>query len=163
MQSTTQWQRDGVIVGLVASASVAVFYGSFDLLASRGIFFTVSLLGRALFQGLRDPAVLQFPMAPDLMAVALYSVLHIVISLVIGLIVVALVTEAERTPTRARLVVGTIVAGYVVTIAVMGFLTAAMRNLLPLWSIAVANGFATVCAGRYLLFRRPGLWGRLMR
>ncbi len=163
MRGESQWQRDGVVVGLVASVTVAVFYGTFDVLASRGIFFTVSLLGRALFQGLRDPSVLQFPMAPDYTAVVLYSALHVVASLAIGLIVVGLVGEAERSPGRARLIVGAIISGFVVTIAAMSVLTAPMRGLLPIWSIALANGLATLCAGGYLLTKRPGLWARLMR
>ncbi len=157
------WWRDGIMVGLIASAAVALFYGAFDLLATRGPFFTASLLGRALFDGLRDPAVLQFPMAPDLTAVALYSVVHIAASLAIGLAVVWLVERAARAPARDALTLAVIVAGFAVTVIAIRFLAAPIRELLPTWSVVTANALATLCAGSYLLATRPGLWRRLLR
>ena len=51
--------RQGVIVGLIAFASVAMFYAAFDVLAARGTLYTVNLLGMAVFKGLRDPSVLR--------------------------------------------------------------------------------------------------------
>lgn len=40
----------GLIVGLIGYAAVAVFYTVFDLLAARGSLFTVDLLGKAFFR-----------------------------------------------------------------------------------------------------------------
>ena len=69
--------RDGMIVGVIGYASVAVFYSAFDFLASRGSLYTVNLLGQALFRGLRDPSVLMFPLAPDWGAIMMYNSLHL--------------------------------------------------------------------------------------
>lgn len=154
--------RDGVIVGLIAYASVAVFYSAFDLLATRGTLYTVDLLGKATFRGLRDPGVLQFPSQPDMTAIFWYNGLHLLIALVIGLIVTRLVEQAERHPSQAYLVLFTIVAGFIVTILGVGLLTTPMRPVLPWWSIVVANALATLLAGAYLLQKRPGLWVRLV-
>ena len=162
MMPTNRATRDALVVGLIAYASVAVFYSAFDLLAARGMLYTVDLLGKAVFRGQRDPAILQFPVQPDLVAVFWYNRLHLLTSLAIGLIVVGLVEQAERHPSRARLVLFTIVAGFVVTILGVGLLTSPMRPLLPWWSIVVANAFAVLLAGSYLLRRRPGLWRRLV-
>lgn len=153
--------RDGLIVGLIAYAAVSLFYTVFDLLAARGMLFTVDLLGRALFKGLRDPAVLMFPIERDLTAVLLYNAFHLVISLAIGLVVVSLVGHAERHPSQALLVVIMIVAGGVLTVFGVGYLTGDLRPLLPWWSIAAANALAVLLAGVYLVRRRPGLWQRL--
>ena len=153
--------RDGLIVGLIAYATVALFYSVFDLLAARGMLFTVDLLGRALFKGLRDPAVLMFPIERDLTAILLYNAFHLVVSLGIGLVVVSLVAHAERYPSQARLVFIMIVAGGFLTVFGVGYLTDAVRPLLPWWSIAVANVVAVLLAGLYLVRRRPGLWQRL--
>ena len=68
--------KDGVIVGLIAYAAVAAFYAAFDLLAARGTLFTVNVLGQAVFRGLRDPSVLQLPMATDMSAVFWYNAVH---------------------------------------------------------------------------------------
>jgi hypothetical protein len=161
MTMRNRWVRDGLIVGLIAYAAVAVFYSAFDLLASRGTLFTVNLLGQGLFNGLRDPSVLQFPVPVDLQVVFWYNAVHLVLSLAIGLLVLWLVELAEQHPSRAGLMAGFIITGFAATVAIIGRLTEPMRALLPWWSIVVANGAATACAAVYLLQRRPGLWRRM--
>ena len=153
--------REGLVVGFIGSASAAVFYGVFDILSARGAFFTADVLGKSVFRGLRDPAVLQLPMQLDWAAIAWYSGLHLIITLIIGLIVVGLVVHSERRPSHARMVFGTIVAGFVVTIVAVGLLTSPMRTLLPWWSVVVANAFAVLAAGTYLLRKHPDAWNRL--
>lgn len=161
MTARRSWVRDGVIVGFIAYAAVAVFYSGFDLLASRGTLFTVNLLGQGLFKGLRDPSVLQFPVPVDQQVVFWYNAVHLVLSLAIGLFVLRMVRLAEENPSRAGLMAGLIVTGFAITVAVVGRLTEPMRALLPWWSIVVANGAATACAAAYLLRVRPGLWRRM--
>ncbi|MBM3908292.1 MAG: hypothetical protein FJ363_09505 [Gemmatimonadetes bacterium] len=161
MTVRNQWVRDGLVVGLIAYAAVAVFYSGFDLLASRGTLFTVNLLGQGLFHGLRDPSVLLFPVPVDLQVVFWYNTVHLVLSLAIGLLVLWLVELAEQNPARAGLMAGFIITGFAITVAVIGRLTEPMRALLPWWSIVVANGAATACAAFYLLRRRPGLGRRM--
>jgi hypothetical protein len=153
--------RDGIVVGLIGYAAVALFYSVFDQLAARAPFYTVDLLGRAVFRGLRDPGVLFFPLDRDWGAIFLYNALHLVIALAIGLIVTSLVASAEQHPSRRSLVWFVIIAGFVVTITVIGLLTTPMRPVLPWWSIVVANTLAVLLAGAYLVKRRPGLWRRL--
>ena len=161
MATRRRWLLDGLIVGVIAYAAVALFYSAFDVLASRGMLFTVNLLGQALFEGLRDPAVLQYPMPVDPAAVFWYNAVHLVISLAIGLVVVGLVERAERRPGHAGLMAGFIISGFAITVAVVARLTEPMRPLLPWWSIVVANGAATLCAATYLVRHRPYLWRRM--
>jgi len=160
VSTTGRTIRDGVAVGLIGYATVAVFYSLFDLLASRAPLHTVNMLGRAVFRGLRDPAILEFPLALDSWAVFLYNALHLGLALAIGLIVAALVAVGDQTPRRRRKVRVIIVAGFVVTIAVVGVLTEPMRPVLPWWSIVVANALSTLFGAVYFLARRPGLWAR---
>lgn len=150
-----------MVVGLIAYVSVAMFYSAFDLLASRGTLYTVDLLGKAVFHGLRDPSVLQFPTQLDTTAIFCYNGIHLLVSLAIGLIVTSLVDYAERHPPRAYPVLFTIVTGFVVTILAVGLLTTSMRPVLPWWSIVTANSLAVLLAGSYLLRKRPSLWHRL--
>ena len=149
--------REGLVVGLIAYVTVAAFYAAFDLLAARGAFYTVDLLGKAMFRGLRDPAVLQFPLALDLSGVFLYNAFHLVVSLAIGVVVTSLLFLAERHSGYAPLILVLIVAGFVVTVLVVGFLTVSIRPLLPWWSIVVANVLATV-AGAVYLVRHHSVW-----
>ena len=155
-------EREGLIIGLIAAASVAVFYASVDQLAARGPLYTVNLLGLALFRGVRDPAVVQLPIEMDTGAILTYTGLHLVVSLVIGFIVTRLIAQAEREPSQARLMLGVIVAGFGVTILAIGYLTTPLSGLLPRWSIIVANSLAVVVVAGYLVRRHPGLAGRML-
>lgn len=162
MATKTRTLELGLIVGLIGYASVAVFYMIFDLLAARGILYTVNLLGQVVFRGLRDPAVVGLPIRLDFTAIEWYTLLHFVASLIIGLIVTWLVRHATQHASRARLISLVIVAGFIVTIFLIGALTASVRPLLPWWSIVVANALAVILAGAYLLKKQPALWGHLM-
>lgn len=153
--------REGLVVGLIAAVSVALFYAIFDFLAARGTFFTVDILGKAVFQGLRDPSILMLPVRPDPSAILQYNALHLLISLAIGLVVTGLVGYAERHPSRARLVALVIVGGFLVTVLAVNALVAPIRPLVPWWSIVAANVVAVVLAGLYLMRRRPGIARRL--
>lgn len=154
--------REGVVVGLIAYAAVALFYILFDLLAARGALYTVDLLGKAVFRGLRDPATLLLPYQIDLTAIFLYNGLHLVVSLMIGVVVTWLVLQAEAHPRRGGLVLLAFVAGFVATVAAVGMLTAPIRAALPWWSIVVANLLAVAFAGKWLVRRHPGLATRLL-
>lgn len=154
--------RDGVVVGLIAYFAVALFYAVFDFLAGRGFVYTVDMLGKAVFRGVRDPGILMFPAAPDLEAMLWYNLLHLVAALVIGLVVMALVDHAERRPDHAGGVLFTLVAGFVVTVAAVGWLSAPIRPVLPWWSIVTANSLAVVTAAVYVVRRRPGIATKLL-
>lgn len=154
--------RDGIVVGLIAYVAVAAFYAIFDVLAARGSMYTLDLLGKAVFRGLRDPSVLQAPVQRDVGAMASYNALHLALSLVIGVVVTWLAAHAERRPEQARLAGLAIIAGFVVTILGVGMLTAPMRPVLPWWSIVVANSMAVLLAGSYFIRKHPGSWRRLM-
>jgi hypothetical protein len=153
--------RDGLAVGLIGYAAVALFYTVFDLLAARDALHTVNVLGRAVFRGLRDPSVLQFSVELDRGAIFAYNALHLTLALAIGFIVAALVALAEQNESYRGLVRFMTAAGYAVTVAMVGLLTAPMRDLLPWWSILLANALAAVLAGVYLFAKHPGLLRRM--
>ena len=162
MSSDNKTVRDGLVMGLIASVTVAVFYAVFDFLAARGIFYTVDLLGKALFQGLRDPSILMLPVQPDKGVIVRYSVVHLAIAIAIGVTVSALVSYAQTHAAHARWILGIIIGGFFVTIFAVGFLTGPLRELLPWWSIVTANALSVLFAGLYLIRRRRGVVGRLL-
>lgn len=157
MSMTHRIAREGLVVGFIGFASVALFYAVFDFLAARGFLFTVNLLGQAVFRGLRDPSVLMAPVAIDLTAVILYTILHLVVALAIGLVVAWLVAQLEGPPAQRRLAMLVIVAGFFVTIFFIGMVSSPLKALLPWWSVVLANVLAVVVAGAYLVGRHPGL------
>jgi hypothetical protein len=162
MAMTNRIVREGLVVGLIGFAAVALFYAAFDFLAARGFLFTVNLLGQAVFYGLRDPSVLATPFPIDLTAVVLYTVLHLLVASAIGLVVAWLVAHLEGPPAQVRLAVLVIIAGFFVTIFGIGMVSSPIKDLLPWWSVVLANVLAVAVAGAYLLGRHPGLARRLI-
>ena len=96
--------REGIAVGLIGYASVALLYATFDFLATRGALYTVDLLGKAVFRGLSDPAVLTLPIELDFTAIFWYNGVHLILSLIIGLIVIKLINLVELQPARAQII-----------------------------------------------------------
>jgi hypothetical protein len=149
------------VIGLIAYAVVAVFYAAFDFLASRGPLYTVNVLGQAVFGSLRSPEELQLPLRLDWNGIFWYNAVHLIVSLGIGQVVLALVDLAERDPGRSGFAFTILVAGFVVTVVGVGVGTAAIRPVLPWWSIVVANAAAVVVSAGYVLSRRPDAWRAL--
>src|SRR5690606_34500171 len=133
MAQRVQPVRDGLLVGCIAYLAVAVFYSVFDFLAARGYLYTVNLLGRSVFRGLRDPIVLQYAVQLDMTAIFLYNALHFAVALAIGLVVMWLVSHAERYPARPAGVLLVLVAALVATSLPLGWLTAPIRRVLLGW------------------------------
>lgn len=155
-----EMENEGIRVGLLAALAVALFYALFDVLAARGPLYTINLLGKAVFRGARDPAILQLPVPHDVGAMLLYTGLHLVLAIVIGVVVTSLLSRAERQPGQKAVIRAVIIGGFFVTVAAIGWFSAPFRPLLPWWSIVVANAIAVAVVGAYLLKRHPGLWQR---
>lgn len=155
MSSTTKWVREGCLIGGLAFGLVAAFYLAFDLVSARGALYTVNQLGVVL---LRGPGELgapggAWPVYPS--AILLYSALHLGGSLLIGIVVARLVREAELRPMQAQIALLFIVAGFAGTIALVGILSDPIRDVLPWWSIIVANALAVLGAGYVMIRRHP--------
>jgi hypothetical protein len=159
---STRIVKEGLVLGLIGFAAVAVFYAAFDFLAARGFLFTVNLLGQSLFFGLRDPNVLEGPIVVDRNAVLAYTALHLVVALAIGLFVSWLVAHLEGPRSQRRLAILVIGAGFFVTIFGIGMVSSPIKALLPWWSVVLANVLAVAVAGSYVLLRHPGLGRRLV-
>ena len=155
--------RDGLVLGVIGYAAVAIFYAIFDVAAARGALFTVNMLGESLFGGAPDPSRLMFPVEPQFGNVFGYNAVHVLASLLIGFFVMWMLRQASERPSLTRLVQFVIASGYVTTIAVVGILTRTIRPVLPWWSIIAVNSIAMALAAGYLFWRRPRLVAPLLR
>ncbi|HKJ02782.1 MAG TPA: hypothetical protein VJ997_10015 [Longimicrobiales bacterium] len=161
MARTGRTVREGIVVGLVGFAAVAVFYTLFDLLAGQAFGFTLNLMGKVVVRGVRDPAILVLPIPPDRVAMATYNLLHLVVSLGVGLFVAWLVDLVEENPARGWAALTVMVVGYVATVAAVGLFARDVAPLLPLWTVVTVNTLAAVGGGIYLWTAHPGLWRRV--
>jgi len=154
--------KEGLIIGFIGYASVAVLYAVFDIIAARGFLFTVDILGKALFRNLLDPAVLATPTAMDLEAIFWYNIFHLVTALVIGLIVISFVDLTDREPSQGQFILFTLFLGFVVTVVLVSFLTSPISEFLPWWSVIAANIVSVISASYYLFKKHPGIGPHLL-
>ena len=161
MTSPSRWIREGIVTGLIASASVAVFYFAFDLFAARGALSTVDRIGQLMLHGSAGMAATGQSIPFDVTAVIGYSAVHLAVSLLIGILVCRLVHEAELQPMLAQVALLFIVAGFAATIVGVGLLSAPIRDVLPWWSIMAANALAVLVAGLVMIQRHPQFLGRM--
>ena len=147
---------EGFVAGLIGATAVAVWFFIVDAINGRP-FYTPAMLGAAVFQGLRDPALVEiaFP------TVIMYSMLHVVAFITVGVIAAALVAEAEEFTTLLwPLLVLFVVFEFGFYIVVATLLT----PLLPVlaWSnVAIGNLIAGGGMGYYLWRVHPKLRAEL--
>ncbi len=161
MAGQRQTVRDGLLVGAIGYVSVALFFTLFDLLAGRGPVFTLNVLGKVMFRGARDAAILQLPIPADVGAMAMYNFFHLVVALAVGLFVTWLVEQVESRPERGIVVMVVILGGYVGTVLTVARLSAGIAPLLPFWTVVVVNTLAAAGGGFFLARAHPGLWQRV--
>lgn len=161
MTSPSRWIREGMVTGLIAFVAVAVFYFVFDVLATRGALFTVNRIGQLMMKGPSGVSVSGLPIPLDPAAIVGYTAVHLAASLSIGVLVCRLVHEAELQPMLAQVALLFIVAGFAATIVIVGLISVPIRNVLPWWSIIVANSLAVLVAGFVMITRHPEFLGRM--
>lgn len=150
-----RWVREGCTIGLLGFLSVATFYALFDLIAARGLFYTVNQIGVVLQRGPGSIGAAGNAWPIDVGAIIFYSTLHLILALGIGLLVCRLVHEAELRPMQAQVALLFMVAGFAGTIALVGVLSAPIREVLPWWTVIASNALAVLVAGAVLLRRHP--------
>ena len=154
--------KEGIIIGFIGYASVALLYVFFDIIAARGLLFTVDILGKALFRGLLDPLAMAEPAALDLEAIFWYNIFHLVTALIIGLLVISFVDLTDRKPSQGQFILFTLFLGFVITVVVVSFLTSPISDFLPWWSVIIANSISVVCSSYYLFKKHPGIGPHLL-
>ncbi len=145
--------REGMVVGLVGAAVVAVWFLVLDAAMGR-ILFTPGALGSVLFHGATDVTGLRI----DAFTILGYTVLHLVAFGVVGLVAAAIVAYAEDR--HAYVLLGAIllfVAFETFFIGILTLMAQWLLALIPWWSIMVANVLAAGAMGAYLWRQHPKL------
>ena len=147
---------EGVVVGLLGAAAIALWFLIVDLIAGEPL-FTPAMLGSVLFWGVREPSQVDIAVAPILA----YTMVHVLSFVVVGLVAAAVAYQAERSPSTLFLAV--------VLFAVLGFgfftvwtiLGPPILGALAWWSVAIGNGIAALGMGYAIWRRHPRLRERL--
>lgn len=142
----------GLVVGLIGAAAVAAWFFVIDLALDRP-FYTPAALGSTLFLGIEDLERVEVSVA----VVGGYTLVHLAAFAALGIVVVAVLRRARRTP---PLILGALLLFVVFQALFLGLLAIAARFLLgglAWWAIGIANLLAAVAMGWYLWTRDPDL------
>lgn len=147
---------EGFVSGLIGAGAVALWFLIVDTLNGQP-FFTPAMLGAAVFEGLRDPSLVQVSFPPVIM----YSMLHVVAFLAVGAVAAILVAEAEEFPSMLwPLIVLFVVFEFGFYIVVATLLTPLLAALA--WvNVAIGNLLAAVGMGIFLWRAHPRLRAEL--
>lgn len=155
-RSTSSTWAEGLVVGLIGYAAVALFVGGYDLLAGRSFFHTVATLGRGL---VADPGP---PGTVDPGALLAFNGLHLLAFLAIGLVVAKLAHAIELHPVFWYLAFFFCLGVFFASVAAISAIDP-QREALPGWVIVAANVVAGLLMGSYLMRRHPRLWSAMRR
>ena len=148
--------RQGIVAGLIGAVVVAVWFLVVDSIAGRPM-FTPAALGSAIFHGAGGPP------GVDISAntVVGYTFIHVAAFLLAGVLVSALVTQAERAPYLIFGMILLLVIFETFFIAMVAMLGTWLMEALAWWSVLVGNLLAAASMGGYMLKVHPKLRAKL--
>lgn len=150
--------REGIVAGMVGAVTVAVWFLVLDAVQGRPL-YTPAALGSAILLGTTSPADVQ----TSLGIVAAYTALHISAFIALGLVAAVLIGRAEKHP---HVLLGAALLFVTVETFAIGLIAAAaawLLDVMPWWTIAVANALAALVMGAYLWRAHPALHTQLSR
>ncbi len=143
---------EGIVVGMIGAAVVALFFLGVDLMHGRAL-LTPSILGEVFV--LRRPEAVTSSV--DLMAVAMYTLAHILVFMAFGLLLVGLTRRSEESSLARYGVIAALAAFEVFFYGVLLIASETTRGLFPSWEVLMANLVAILAMVSYLWRRHPAL------
>lgn len=144
--------REGLVSGLLGAAVVALWFLILDVVMRQPL-FTPGALGSLLFHGAASPEQVRVTTA----AIWGYTVVHVAAFLLFGMVVSALVAQADRVPS---FIFGVVLLGVVFELFFVGLVASLGTWVLEefaWWSILGGNLLAALTMGSYLWGRHPDL------
>ena len=150
--------REGIIAGLIGSASVAIWFFILDVIHGR-LLFTPAALGSGFLKGARTVDDVQITLA----TVGGYTAVHVVAFALVGVLAALLIHAAQKRPIvllGAILLFVTLEAFFV---GILALVASWLMDVMPWWTIAIANLIAGLAMGTYLMSTHPALRAELRR
>ena len=148
--------RQGIVAGVIGAVVVAVWFLVVDSIAGRPL-FTPAALGSAILNGASGPPGVEFSAA----TIVGYTLIHIAAFLLAGVLVSAMVTQAERAPYLVFGMILLLVMFETFFIAMVAMLGTWLMQELAWWSVLVGNLLAAASMGAYMLKVHPKLRAEL--
>jgi len=145
MEFVKRVTRDGFVAGLIGAGGVALWFLIVDTIGGHP-FYTPSLLGSALFWGLRDPALVKITYA----TVIGYSMIHVLAFWLVGTIAASLAIMVDNFPSTLFLIVVFFVIFEVGFYLLLFIVAQPLLGALAFSNVAVGNALAAGGMGYYL-------------
>lgn len=144
--------KEGIVAGALGATAVAVWFFIVDVIAGQPL-FTPDVLGRGLLRILGQPS----PSDTTFMHVAIYTVFHYVAFAVVGVIVVAVVHQGQRTPGILAGLLMLVVALQIGALGITEMFTESPLGQLAWYQVFIANLLAAAAMGWWVWKRHPGV------
>jgi hypothetical protein len=151
-------KTEGLIVGLLGAAAIALWFLIVDTIAGQP-FFTPAMLGSAFFWGSRDPSAVEV----SIQTVASYTMVHVLAFVVIGFLAAAMARQVERAPSTIFIAIVFLIAvefGFYIVLAILG---PPLLGAFAWWSVAIGNAIAIGAMALYLWRTHPRIRDHLAR
>jgi hypothetical protein len=143
---------EGIAAGVLGAAMVALWFLILDMMA--GVpFRTPALLGAALFDGVRDPAMVAI--TPRL--VLGYTAVHLALFIAFGLGMAGLFAVAELQPKVLFAIFMLLCCLVVVSVAAVAVLAHWIFDVMAPWTVLTGALLAAVAMAALLVWRHPRL------
>jgi hypothetical protein len=152
---------DALYIAGVGGGAVALFFLVYDVVTRGDAFFTPSLMGSVLFEGLSAESVRTVSMP----AMARYTVVHLVGFSLLGAALSWLTHRAEMRSRHPALVIGLVFVALEVAFWIgASVLIPGVLERIGVLPVAAANLLAAVAIGLFLVStHRPEFWVRFLR
>lgn len=141
---------EGVVVGLIGAAVVALFYFGIDLAQGRPM-MTPSILGEVFV--MRRPEAVTTSM--DMTAALLYTVAHVLTFVVFGLVLTWLTRRAEDSSVARYAMLQLLIIFVFGYLGVLLIVSETTRGFFPMWTVLGANLLAAAAMLAYLWRHHP--------
>jgi hypothetical protein len=145
--------RQGLIAGLLGAGAVALSFLVIDLVFQHAL-FTPAALGSAILHGASGPTEIQI----DASTVLSYTLLHLVVFLVIGLVTAALIAQVEGHPALLHGIILAFVSFEALFIGLATIGGAWVLDSIGWWNVMLGNIVGTLTMIGYLGGKHPALW-----
>ena len=145
--------REGIIAGIIGATAITVWFAVIDIVSGTP-FHTPDILGAGLISVLGKP-----PMMPDttMFHVFIYTIFHYVAFAIVGIVIVQIVHQSQRTPAILAGFLIAFVAFELGAIGLTALFTESRLGGMAWYQIFLANLLAAALMFWFLWRRHPGL------
>ncbi len=152
MMDDAAGRREGLVTGLLGAAVVAAFYLAVDVARGHPL-MTPTVLGQVFV--MRQGELIET--TPDVLAIVLYTIVHLLAFAAFGLGLTAMARRAESSGVMRYAIVQLLVVFELFFYGLLQIGTETARGMFPLWSVLTANTLAAAVMCTWLWRRHPVL------